>query len=92
MMLKRLNHLVIGGAAVTALALGGSAIAGAATGSSGSPSTTAILQESSGEGRIPAFTSPNAPGTAVHANAEKTVTLTDHEQYVKHHQRLASLA
>jgi len=92
MMLKRLKQVVIGSAAVAALALGGSVIAGAATGSSGSPSNTATMLGSSGGGPTPALASPNAPGTAAHANAAKTVTLTDHELYVRHHQRLASRA
>ena len=89
MMLKRLQQFLIGGAAVVALALGGSAIAGTAAGRSGSPSTTAAMQGSSGGGPTPALASPNAPGTAAHSNATKTVTLTDHELYVRHHQRLA---
>jgi len=91
MMLKRPKQLVIRGAAVAALVLGGSAIAGAATGSSSSPSTPATLNGSGG-GPTVAFTSPNTPETTVHANTEKTVALTDHERYVRHHQRLAPMA
>jgi hypothetical protein len=126
MMRKRLKQLVIGGAALAALALDGSASVGAATGSSGSSSPTATLQASGG-GEPPALTSTRAPGTTAHENAETTVTadaaakvsaapltrvrggsvgamyhvrdgwirdlyLTDHEQYVRHHQRLASMA
>jgi hypothetical protein len=74
MMLKRLKQLLIGGAGLAALALGGSAIAGGATGSSSSSSTTATAPGSSGGGPPPGFTSANAPGTAAHENAEKTVT------------------
>jgi hypothetical protein len=73
MMLKRLKQLVVGGAALAALALGASAIAGAATGTSGSSSTTATPPGSRG-GPPPGFTSADAPGTAAHENAEKTVT------------------
>jgi hypothetical protein len=74
MMLKRLKQLLLGGAALSALALGGSAIAGAATGSSSSSSTTPTPPTSSGGGPPPGFTSANAPGTAARENAEKSVT------------------
>jgi hypothetical protein len=74
MMLKRLKQLLMGGAALTALALGGSAIAGAASGSGSSSSTTATPPASSGGGPPPGFTSADAPGTAAHENAEKTMS------------------
>jgi hypothetical protein len=73
-MFKRLKQLLIGGAALAALALGGSAIAGAASGGGSSSSTTATAPSGSGGGPPPGFTSANAPGTAAHENAEKTVT------------------
>jgi hypothetical protein len=79
-MLKRLKQILMGGSALAALALGGSAIAGAATGSSGSSSTSsststpATTPERSGGGPPPGFTAANAPGTAAHESAEKTVT------------------
>jgi hypothetical protein len=73
-MFKRLKQLLIGGAALAALALGGSAIAGAASGGGSSSSTTATAPSGSGGGPPPGFTSATAPGTAAHENAEKTVT------------------
>jgi hypothetical protein len=72
-MLKRLKQLILGGMALAALALGGSALAGAATGSS-TPSTTTTTPETSGGGPPPGFTAADAPGTATHEKAEKTVT------------------
>ena len=55
MVLKRLKRLVIGGAALAALALGGSATAGAATGSSNGSSSTMATPQGSGSGaRAPA--------------------------------------
>jgi hypothetical protein len=73
-MFKRLKQLLIGGTALAALALGGSAIAGAAAGSGGASSTTATTPSSTGGGPPPGFSSADAPGTAVHENAEKSVT------------------
>jgi hypothetical protein len=73
-MLKRLKQLLVGSAALAALALGGSAIAGAASGSGTSSSTTATPPASSGGGPPPGFTAADVPGTAAHENAEKTVT------------------
>ena len=105
---KRLQHLVVGGALLAALAPGGSPGAGAATDSSGSSSTATSPQTSNGR-RLPARGSPRAPGEAADGTADPTVAgagalhhvrdgwtpgqyLTDHEQYVRHHQRLASQA
>ena len=101
MMLERLKHFLIGGAVLAALALGGSAVAGAATGSAGSTSATTAPKGSDGGGPAAAFISAGTPGTAARGNVERAVTgrgaakagrLSDHEQYVRHHQRLASLA
>ena len=72
-MLKRLKQVILGGMALAALALGGSALAGAATGS-GTSSTTTTPSTNGGGGPPPGFTSADAPGTAAHENAEKTVT------------------
>ena len=86
MVLKRLKRLVIGGAALAALALGGSATAGAATGSSnGSSSTMATPQGSGSGGSGASVTSIHAPAAAL-----TDQSLTDHEQYVRHHARLAA--
>jgi hypothetical protein len=74
-MFKKLKQVGLGAVALAALALGASAIAGAATGSSGSSSsTTSSDPTSSGGGPPPGFTAADAPGTATHENAEKTVT------------------
>jgi hypothetical protein len=62
------KRVLIGVAALAALALGGSAIAGAATSSTATSSSS-----SSSPPARPAFTGP-APGTAEHEDAEKTVT------------------
>jgi hypothetical protein len=127
MMLKRLKQLVIGGAALAALALGSSASAGAATRSSGSSSTMAIPQGSSSGAPRASFVATHARGPTAHKASNNTVTAdaeakasaaplargrggstgamhhvrdswihdlyltpTDHEQYVRHHERLAS--
>ncbi len=76
MISKRLKQLLVGSAAVAALAFGSSASAGAAASTSGSASATiATLQKSgSGDGWV------------------HDPYLTDHEQYVRHHERLASAA
>jgi hypothetical protein len=93
-MRKRLKQLAIGGAALVALALGSSAIASAATASTGLSSTTATPQ-ASGAVPTPRFTPADAPARAAHDNVERTpirdLRGTDHERYVRHHQRLASL-
>ena len=73
-MLKRLKQILVGSAALAALALGASAIAGAAAGGGSSSSTTATPPASSGGGPPPGFTAADAPGTAAHENTEKTVT------------------
>jgi len=92
----KLTTSIAAGAAASALAIGGYAIAGTASsdGVSGGAdaAVAATVQGSSGGGLTPAFTVPDAPRRTARANAEQTVTLTDHEQYVRHHQRLASLA
>jgi nicotinic acid phosphoribosyltransferase len=68
-MLHPIKKVLVGVAALAALALGGSAIAGAATSST---STTTAPGTPSSQAR-PAFNGP-AHGTAAHENAEKTVT------------------
>jgi hypothetical protein len=65
------KRLLIGVAALAALALGGSAIAGAA-----SSSTTTSSSSSSSPPAHTAFNGP-APGTAAHEGAEKAVTGAD---------------
>ena len=54
-MLKRLKQLILGGAALAALALGGSALAGAATGSGTSSSTTSTPPSTNDGGPPPGF-------------------------------------
>jgi len=92
----KLTTSIAAGAAASALAIGGYANADAASsnGVSGGANAAgaATLQASSGGRPTPASTLPNATQRTPRANAEQTVTLTDHEQYVRHHQRLASLA
>ena len=112
---KRLKQFVIGGAVLATVAFGGSASAGAATGSSGSSSTIATPQASSG-GASPVLMSTRtritagdpakagaAPLTRVRRGSVGAMHhvrdswihdlyLTDHQQYVRHHQRLASQA
>jgi len=83
---KRLKQLAIGGAASAALALGSSAVTGAAAGSTGSSSTTTTLNA---RAAAPA----GVTGAANHVRDGRIgdPQLTDHELYVRHHQRLASL-
>jgi hypothetical protein len=84
MMWKRLKQLVIGSAIVpAALAVGSSASAEAATGnSSGQSSTVAPLVTERG----------GSAGAMNHVRDSwiHDLYLTDHEQYVRHHERLAS--
>jgi len=78
MMLTRPKQLLIAGAAMAAIALGGSAIAGAAV---GNRSSSTLATPSTTGALLPARDS------LIHAPS-----LTDHERYVRHHQRLASAA
>jgi uncharacterized membrane protein YkoI len=71
-MLKHVKKVLLGVAALAALAVGGAAIAGAAT-SSQTTTTTTTLPSSSGSQAPPAFGGP-AHGTAAHEDAEKPVT------------------
>jgi len=73
---KPLKQVLIGIAALAALALGGSAIATATTGSSsaGSSTTPSTTTAQGGPPGAPGFTPANAPGTAAHESAEKTIT------------------
>ena len=87
MMLKRLKQLLIGGAALAALALGSSASAGAATGSGNSSLAKASA--------APLASVRGGSGGAmnhVRYGWIRDPYLTDHEQYVRHHKRLASQA
>jgi hypothetical protein len=83
MTLKRLEQLVIGGAVVAALALGAPAVAGAATGMNGSSAPTVTLQAGKGE------QTPTAAADHARNGSTPALHLSDHEQYVRHHQRLA---
>ena len=98
-MLKRLKQLVIGGAALAALALGSSASAGAATGTGPSSSAAATLQELiTGDAGARASAAALASVRVGSVDALDHVRdswihdlyLTDHELYVRHHERLAS--
>lgn len=71
-MFHRVKKVVVGIAAVAALALGGSAIAGAAT-SQTTSTTSTTSQTLSSTQAPPAFHGP-AHGTAAHEDAEKPVT------------------
>jgi hypothetical protein len=91
MMQKRLKQLVIGGAVLAAVALGGSASAGAATGSSSGSSSTMASKASA----APLTRVRGGSVGAMHHERDSWIHdlyLTDHEQYVRHHQRLASQA
>ncbi len=73
-MFQPIKKVVVGVAALAALALGGSAIAGAATSSTTSGTTTSTsAPSSSGTQTPPKFSGP-AHGTAAHEDAEKAVT------------------
>jgi hypothetical protein len=91
MMLKRLKQLVIGGAALGALVLGSSAITGAAAGSTGSSSATTTLHA---RAAAPASVGGGTTGAMNHVRDVRIgdTHLTDHELYVRHHRRLATLA
>jgi hypothetical protein len=73
-MLKRLKQILLGGVALAALALGGSALAGAATKGGSTSSAAPSAPPAGAAGQPPGFTAANAPGTAMHENAEKAVT------------------
>jgi hypothetical protein len=68
-MFQKLKKVLMGVAALAALAVGGSAIASAAS----SKTTTTTTPSSSSSAAVPAFTGP-AHGTAAHEDAEKPVT------------------
>jgi hypothetical protein len=91
----KLTTSITAGAAAIGLAISAYAIADTASnGESGGANAAqaATLQASSGVVPIPAITLSNTPGRTARVNADQTVTLSDHEQYVRHHERLASLA
>jgi hypothetical protein len=71
-MLKHVKKVLLGVAALAALAVGGAAIAGAATSSQTTTTTTTVPSASSSQAP-PAFPGP-AHGTAAHEDAEKPVT------------------
>jgi hypothetical protein len=98
-MLKRLKQLVIGAATLAALAMGSAPTAGAARGTSGSSSTAATLKKAvAGDSPTRASAAPSADvgvGSVRALNHIRDgwihdVYLTDHELYVRHHERLAS--
>jgi hypothetical protein len=96
-MLKRLKQLVIGSAVLpAALAVGSPASAEAVTvNSSGQSSTLATLQESSSAKTSAAPLARSRGGSAgamshVRDSWVHDLYLTDHESYVRHHERLAS--
>jgi hypothetical protein len=93
---KRLKQLVIAGAVLTALVLDSSASARAATDGSGSSSTTTVAADTAAKASAAPLT-VNRGGSVrathgVRDNWIRDLYLTDHEQYVRHHQRLASQA
>jgi hypothetical protein len=90
-MLKRPQQLLIASTVCAALGLGSSAIAGAATDRSGSSSTTAAVEVEAGPAAL-ASGGGGAIGAIHHARASWTadLNLSDHEQYLRHHRRLAS--
>ncbi|HME01701.1 MAG TPA: hypothetical protein VKG38_01550 [Solirubrobacteraceae bacterium] len=99
MTLKRLKQLVIGGPVLVALALGGSASAGAATAHAPRPSAHDITEKTlTADPAAKASAAPLVSGRGRPADAMSHIRdswihdlyLTDHEQYVRHHERLAS--
>ena len=79
---KRLKQLLLGSAALAAFAFGGSATAGATTSTSGSSSSAAPLASVRG-GSVGAMN--HVRDSWIHE-----LSLSDHEQYLRHHERLAS--
>jgi Spy/CpxP family protein refolding chaperone len=93
MTFKRLKQPVIGAAVLAALALGGSALAGSAAAAGGSSSTAA--------GDVPSAKATAAPLSSVGGGSLQAMNhvrdgwihdlyLTDHQRYVRHHQRLGT--
>ena len=92
---KRLKQLVIGSAVLAALALGSSPSAGAATENSGSSSATASGAPAAKVSAAPLTADRGGSVGAMHHVRDSWIHdlyLTDHQQYVRHHQRLASQA
>jgi hypothetical protein len=87
---KRLKQLAVGGAASAALALASPAVSGAAAASTGSSAATPTLNALAA---APAGVVASTSGALNHARDDRIgdPQLTDHELYVRHHQRLASL-
>lgn len=98
MVLKQLKRLVIGGAALVALAVGGSASARAATGTSGSSSAAAMPQEAlAADGAARAGAASVRGGSVGALNHVRDswvheLYLTDRELNVGHRRRRASRA
>ncbi|HSZ04830.1 MAG TPA: hypothetical protein VK778_06470 [Solirubrobacteraceae bacterium] len=96
MMLKRLKQLVIGSAVLpAALAVGSSASAEAATvNSSGPSSTPTTLQEGSAKASAVGLAAGRGGSAGAMSHVRDSwihdLHLTDHEHYVRHHERLAS--
>ena len=92
----KLTTYIAAGAAAGASAIGGYAILDTASSSGVAGGANAAragtLQGRSARRLTAASTLPDSPGGTARANSEQAITLTDHEQYVKHHERLASLA
>lgn len=93
MMPKQLKQLALAGAALAALALGGSALAGAATAASGSSATGTADVSSSKAIAVPLTSVGGGSVLAMDHVRDSWIhdlSLTDHERYLRHHQRLAS--
>ncbi len=99
MTFKRLKQLVIGGPVLAALALGGSASAGAATVHAPRPSAHEVAEKTlAADPAAKASAAPLASGRGRPADAMSHIRdswvhdlyLTDHERYIRHHERLAS--
>jgi hypothetical protein len=95
MILKRLKQLVIGSAVLpAALAVGSSASAEAATVNSSGPSSTLATVQESSSAKAGAVGLAAARGGSAMSHVRDSwihdLYLTDHEHYVRHHERLAS--
>lgn len=88
---KRLIQPTIGAAVLAAVALGGSAFAGVASAAGGPSSSATAAGPSAGAGPTPPARLGSATATSPpHDGLLHAPYLTDHERYVRHHQRLAS--
>lgn len=91
---KRLLQPMIGVAALAAVALGGSALAEAATTANTPASVTAAVPPSGARtAPLTSLGGGSPPASSRVRNGRRPDRdLTDHERYVRHHQRLASIA